>query len=224
MTSTASPTDAMIFFVKKTEYEMMVARGYTPSQYQTNTYNIAEEDFWKQYPTIPYNRVFKDVVADRTRLSGMWSNGVDAVLIYYVFHSDTHLKKDFIDMFTASMLSHQATKGIIISPKKMHSNAAGSLEKSFGDDVQFFLDEELTYNPLNHFRSPIYTVLDDEQKAQLIEETDVRLDTMRIMRRNEPVAKFLGLEVGTVVRIERKSYKEDATIVKKVVTNRIVLE
>ncbi|MAD25115.1 MAG: hypothetical protein CMO44_13170 [Verrucomicrobiales bacterium] len=67
--------------------------------------------------------------------------------------------------------------------------------------IELWTKNELNCNIINHFTQPKFTVLSSKDKQQLLLNTDIR--KFPKLLQTDPVARFLGLQKGVVVMIDR---------------------
>lgn len=79
--------------------------------------------------------------------------------------------------------------------------------KSKGYKIQFFPIQRLVNNPLKHVLQPKYEVLQKDQEEEVMKHWFVREKSQLpiIKFHNDPVARFLGLLPGNIVKIVRPS-------------------
>lgn len=104
--------------------------------------------------------------------------------------------------FNVEMLKHYYTQTIKqhISHAIIvyHSSVTSSVNKILEDidiRIELFCIDELMYNILNHELVPTHTRIRHEKK---------NTDKIPLIRRTDPVVRFLGFEHGDVLRIDRK--------------------
>ncbi|CBH16509.1 DNA-directed RNA polymerases II subunit,putative [Trypanosoma brucei gambiense DAL972] len=74
-----------------------------------------------------------------------------------------------------------------------------------GQKVQLFDEDDLVVNITHHELVPKHTQLEDEEVKEMLEAHSLELNMLPRILSTDPVAAYLGLERGRVVRIERKS-------------------
>lgn len=73
------------------------------------------------------------------------------------------------------------------------------------DDSAQFLEAELVVNITEHTLVPKHQVLTPEEKSKLLERYKVNLTQLPRITFKDPVARYLGLMRGQIVRIIRPS-------------------
>ncbi|MEM5833619.1 MAG: DNA-directed RNA polymerase subunit H [Candidatus Aenigmatarchaeota archaeon] len=56
---------------------------------------------------------------------------------------------------------------------------------------------------LNHFLSPKYSILSENEKEELLKKYNVKLSQLPKIFVDDPVVKALGAKVGDIIKIER---------------------
>lgn len=61
--------------------------------------------------------------------------------------------------------------------------------------------EELQFNITRHFMVPQHIVLSKEKRKQMLQDRQINLDDLPIIKRSDPVARYLGLSPHDIVFI-----------------------
>jgi DNA-directed RNA polymerases I, II, and III subunit RPABC1 len=88
------------------------------------------------------------------------------------------------------------------------NNFVNDIKNTEGKIFEFFTEDELQFNILKHCLQPKFEVLSkkdaDEHKRKYLTNNDGERISIPILLKSDPVAKFLGLKVGDIVKITRK--------------------
>jgi DNA-directed RNA polymerase subunit H (RpoH/RPB5) len=71
---------------------------------------------------------------------------------------------------------------------------------------QVFSDIELTYNPVEHVDTPRHELLSPQEAQAKLIELKVDPSKLLILKAKDPVVKYYGWTVGSLVRIHRDDY------------------
>lgn len=71
--------------------------------------------------------------------------------------------------------------------------------------ISYFNENELLYDIYEHVRVPKHTLLTVDEKQELLRTLRATEDLLPKMQRQDPMARYLGLRVGDVVKIDRYS-------------------
>lgn len=85
------------------------------------------------------------------------------------------------------------------------SPQARKVEQEFKMTVEIFLIEDLQFNITNHHLVPHHSVLDDDQKSELMSKYRIRENQLPKISPEDPVAKYFGVQLGQVMKITRSS-------------------
>ena len=126
--------------------------------------------------------------------------------LYYQYISKK-LNVELINAFYERMKTTKAISGIIIIPAKITQQAKQKLQdisKEF--PIEIFTVSELVVNITEHELVPKHTLLSEEDKKLLMQRYRIK-DPNQLPKilLSDPVARYLGLKRGDVVKIERKS-------------------
>ncbi len=76
---------------------------------------------------------------------------------------------------------------------------------TYRKSIQFFLEDELGFDLMQHSYIPQHTLLTDQERDELLQRYHVKLTQLPRIAKSDPVAKHFNASVGQVFRIERDS-------------------
>jgi len=98
---------------------------------------------------------------------------------------------------------------VISVPIMSQLNKYDKLFQKLGGQLQFFYTKQLMYNPTKHEYVPEHIKLTEEETTNIMKSNMIRSKLyMPIILHNDPIAKWLGLKQGDVVKIIR--YNENS--------------
>lgn len=197
----------------------------------------------------------KDKTPFREGLSAEYQNELKDVLAVFYPSADpgtTKLGVNPIARITDRANKIQKLRGLIIisdtdlsttSAKLLAGIKAGKVADKPGDmvqtktyPVQFFFDDQLIYNPTEHYLVPKHIALTPEEQKDYYERSHTRPNQMAILRyvdiasrlvekdqkyKIDPIVAWYGWRPGQVVKIERVNFITE-TLVERSVTFRRV--
>lgn len=139
-------------------------------------------------------------------------NPVPAVgTIWIEFNSDENVGLKQLRDYMGHLLTGSFYSGIMVTVKPMTGMAIRLLRGATGmsdgpkGGVEVFVEQDLLVNITKHELVPKHVLLSAEEKAQLLKRYRLKETQLPRIQSTDPVAKFLGLRRGAVVKIIRKS-------------------
>ena len=184
-----------LYKVWKTLNEMMEDRGYEKNK----NVNMNKEEFIQEF-------------SKQAKLNGVFikidPNNPDNVFrTYYEYNPDPKLNMDTIKNLVEFMKSfNKINSGILISAGKLTQQAKlRIMEINTHIPVETFSIGELVVNITKHVLVPKHILLKPEEKDQLLKRYRIKPSQLPKIYITDPVAKYLGLKRGDVVKIVRFS-------------------
>jgi len=127
--------------------------------------------------------------------------------------------KLFEDNFDKFIEKYNNTKNIIIIlnndnisvPVLSHINKYDKIIQKLGGMLQYFQLKNLMFNPTKHELVPKHTKLSNTEVTEIMTKYMIKSKlSMPIILHNDPIAKWLGLKQGDIVKIDR--YNENSGI------------
>lgn len=198
---------ARLFEVKKNQLKMVERRGYNIPDFEKKIYTTTLPRFAQGY--IEYadnnNKTFREV------LRTIYENDSGDKL--YVFYADsgpgtTQLGIEYVKPLVADMERYGIRNGIVIIPKKLSSDAAKAITGMISKNIQVFLEEEMAYDPTEHYLTPKHIPLTREQQDKFLHDNNIDIDQLPVILSSDIISRYYGLVSGQVVRIERENLFE----------------
>jgi DNA-directed RNA polymerase I, II, and III subunit RPABC1 len=131
----------------------------------------------------------------------------DKLLVYFV-KSEKAISTEDVKKFATKMGEESVFNGIIVSNKEM-SPSADRLIKEIDAESKFhiehFLIRELLMNITHHELVPKHIIVNDEEKKAVLKKYRIKESQLPKIIISDPVAKYLGLRRGQLVKIIRTS-------------------
>ena len=184
-----------LFRVTKTLSKMMEDRGYTVEESQKEL-------------------SFQDWLAknnNRTTLNGLFykkggDNQDNIARLYFEYIEGIKISANDIGIFFSNMKEAKADSGIIIISGILTSQAKQKIgDINFELQVECFNIADLMVNITEHSYVPKHYVLSDEEKSMLLKRYKIKDSQLPKILATDPVARYLGLRRGNVVKIIRDS-------------------
>jgi len=215
-----SPSLIRLWRVWRTAKEMMHDRGYM----------VLEEDM--TMPLDEFARKFgrEDGEPDRSRLNFSCQPSEDMLAkytptptkkdpnpvpqigsIWVEFNSDENVGLKQLRDYMGHLLHGSFYSGIMITVQPMTGMAirllrgATSMNDGPKGGVEVFIEQDLLVNITKHELVPKHVLLSAEEKQQLLKRYRLKETQLPRIQSTDPVAKYLGLRRGSVVKIIRKS-------------------
>lgn len=126
--------------------------------------------------------------------------------IWVEFSNDTNIGIKQMRSFAQNCVEQKFFTGILITNVNV-TPAAMKLVPAVAHEVRVecFLEQELIVNITHHELVPRHTLLSREEKAKLLQRYRLKETQLPRIQLKDPVARYLGLRLGQVVKIVRRS-------------------
>jgi DNA-directed RNA polymerase I, II, and III subunit RPABC1 len=130
--------------------------------------------------------------------------------IWVEFNSDENVGMKQMQAFMYHLVEGSYYSGILVVVKPVTGVALKMARANFDGlgppgGMEVFLEQDLLVNITKHELVPKHVLLSREEKAQLLERYRLKETQLPRIQVTDPVAKYLGLRRGQVVKIIRKS-------------------
>lgn len=125
--------------------------------------------------------------------------------IHVEFSGDLSLGVKGLKTFAQTLNEKNYYTGIFVTPSMPTSSALKIIPSLLPIVMEIFREEDLLVNISRHELVPKHTLLSAEDKKRLLERYRLKETQLPRIRVDDPMAKYLGLRRGQVVKIIRKS-------------------
>jgi DNA-directed RNA polymerase I, II, and III subunit RPABC1 len=143
-------------------------------------------------------RGYTDVVEDEDTSKIEFCDAQGTRKLVVLFATGDVGKPD-VNPFLATLEEVQATEGILVVPKKITTGAVKEI-KRHPIPTQIFLHSELVFDILTHDDCPRYEVVPAEEHAAIF-EAFAPAEKLPRLKRDDPVARYMGLQKDAVVKV-----------------------
>ncbi|CEM07847.1 unnamed protein product [Vitrella brassicaformis CCMP3155] len=134
------------------------------------------------------------------------SDPTETLVVYFPDEQGKKVGVRPIANLVSKMEEKNIPRAILVCREKLTSFAKEALSMSSSKQrIEVFMESELLVNITEHELVPRHVPLSEVDKKALLERYKVRADQLPRITRDDPVAKYYGLERGQVVKIIRPS-------------------
>lgn len=200
-----------LYQVKVNQIKMIRRRGYDTSAESATFDKIPNyQTFLKIY--IPFAKQKQNTLRGVLSQTYMNENG-DKLVVFYADDDDkTQLGVDSVAAAIAEMERNKARSGVIITPKPLSPSASKKLDGLVAYNIQIFSEEEMSYDPTEHFLVPKHIPLSKEERTNFLQTNNINIDNMPIILASDIMARYYGMRGGDIVKIERENMYETMII------------
>ena len=182
-----------LFKVWKTLKKMMEVRGYDKD------YEKIDYDDW--ISKIRKEKIMKGIFRKKDV-----NDPNKKIILYYQYFPDQKVNTVYINEFLELMREIKVNSGIIIISGKLSQQAKQKVQEINKElQVEIFTVNELVVNITEHELVPKHILLSKEDKDILLKRYKIKENQLPKILVTDPVARFLGLKRGDVVKIIRNS-------------------
>lgn len=127
--------------------------------------------------------------------------------VWVEFCPDSHVGVKQMRAFAHTLQENNYTVGIFITQEQPNSAALRAFDglTTLGIRAEQFKEEDLLVNITKHELVPKHILLSDKEKKVLLARYRLKETQLPRIQHGDPVARYLGLQRGQVVKIIRKS-------------------
>jgi len=209
---------SLIFKVKKNQAKMLMKRGFKDAEKEYTKLNSMTIYEFKEYIEDLAKKKETDLIS---ALSNSYRKEDDWVYVYFTRYQDTMRQtgKSIIqDVINTVGIKDSENHIILISNSPLSPDAKTgitSIRKT--KFFEFFLYEDLSYDPTEHFLTPKHTLLKYEEAKEILERNRLQYMHLPSISVDDPIARYYGARVGDVMMIERYTLLAEVMVQKYVV-------
>lgn len=211
---------AFLFEVKKNQLKMVRRRGYIIKD-EESLFQLTLQQFLDAY--VPFARERRQSV--RAILSRPYFNDEGQKLIVYYADKPKTTQQLGIESLQNAIAMCEKNKSknlILISPVALSSASSKEIEKLLTFNIHVFMENEMTYDPTEHFLTPDHRALTVEEQRDLLVKNNFSIDQCPIILTTDMIVRYYGFKPGQVIEIHRINLYD--TIVPESLTYRVVKE
>ncbi|KAF1816386.1 RPB5 subunit of DNA-directed RNA polymerase [Eremomyces bilateralis CBS 781.70] len=125
--------------------------------------------------------------------------------VYVEFNNDENLGIKQMRQFAHTITENNFYTGILVHGVDMTPSARKLIPTVLPHIIELFKETDLLVNITKHELVPKHILLSREEKAKLLERYRLKESQLPRMQVNDPVARYMGLRRGQVVKIIRRS-------------------
>jgi len=125
--------------------------------------------------------------------------------IWVEFNNDSNVGIKQLRTFAHHITQHNFYTGIFITTVPVTSSALKIIPTVLPHIIECFMEQDLLVNITLHELVPKHVLLSKEEKAKLLERYRLKESQLPRIQVSDPVARYLGLRRGQVVKIIRMS-------------------
>eukprot|EP00300_Choanocystis_sp_HF-7_P040359 c6837_g1_i1.p2 GENE.c6837_g1_i1~~c6837_g1_i1.p2 ORF type:complete len:214 (+),score=54.87 c6837_g1_i1:37-642(+) len=182
----------VIWRVWKTVNEMLHTRGYVVAE---ENLEMTKDMFYERFPNAEDSRDSLDFLSSKRTAEEK----------IFVFFLSGKVGVPGISACETKMRDVNVKRGILIVDGSITAIAKKALQSLIDVQMELFFEAELIVNITKHTLVPTHEPLSADEKRALLDRYRLKETQLPRMNASDPVAKFLGLKSGAVVRIIRKS-------------------
>ncbi|XP_054792243.1 DNA-directed RNA polymerases II and IV subunit 5A-like isoform X1 [Prosopis cineraria] len=183
-----------LYKVRGIVMHMLSIRGYLVTDFEIN---MSKNEFRHKFSE---NMKREDLVINKAKKD----NSSDQIYVFFPDEAKVGVKT--MKTYTNRMKSENVFRAILVVQQNLTPFARSCIaEISSKFHLEVFQESELLVNVTSHDLVPRHEVLTDLEKKTLLERYTVKETQLPRIQVTDPVARYLGMKCGQVVRISRKS-------------------
>jgi len=192
-----------IFRIRKTVLQMLRDRGYVVFDSKDDL-ELSRQKFEEKFVKI--NQILRDSLEIKRP---KWNSPSQRILVVFVKREKdkSTIGVKCVRNYCERIKQDNFHKAILILHGKLtpHAKQAISAINSLIDRIEYFNETELIINITEHCLVPRHEVLLREDCKKLLEKYSIKENQLPRINKNDPIARYLGIEKNQIVKIIRNS-------------------
>ncbi|KAF3327168.1 DNA-directed RNA polymerase V subunit 5A-like protein [Carex littledalei] len=189
MIDTGSVESHRYFLARRTVLEMLRDRGHAVPDDEIQRTLANFRSWWEDKPEFDNLTISYPLISDSSKKTIVMFCGPDPI------------KKGTIREIYTRLGKEKFTRLILVVQSKITSGARDALKDLFSNKFETFHISELLVNITKHVLKPHHQVLTPEEKGELLLQYKVEDSQLPRMLEKDAVARYYGLQKGTVVKV-----------------------
>lgn len=190
-----------LFTIKRNQLKMVRRRGYNIEKQEENILSVDLQSFLDVY--IPFAK--KEKKSLRKVLSRPYTNDEGEKIL--VFYADVPRTKQLgVEEFKVMIETadkHNAKNLILITPVNLSSAVNKNIQELEGYNIYVFLENEMTYDPTEHYFTPEHKALGVEEQREFLKRNNLSLEQLPIILTSDMMVRYYGFRPGQIIEINR---------------------
>jgi len=192
-----------IFRIRKTTLQMLRDRGYVVFDSKDDL-ELSRQMFEEKFVKI--NQVMRESLEIKRP---KWNAPSERILVVFVKNEKdkSAIGVKYIRNYCERLKQDCFHKAILILHGRLtpHAKQAISAINSLVERIEYFNESELIINITEHCLVPRHEVLLKEECKKLLEKYSIKENQLPRINKNDPIARYLGIEKNQIVKIIRTS-------------------
>lgn len=188
-------TYSQLYRIRKTCLKMLKKRGYIVDE---QALEMSVDEFRQRYSDTPA-RESLTILVEKAH------DPTDQLFVFFPKDEKVGIKP--IITYCQRMEEEKAMRAIVVVQENLTPHAKQGLKEMVqkGYRIEYFRDAELLVDITEHELVPEHILLTPEEKKQLLARYRLKPSQLPRIQIQDPVARYLGLSQGNVVKIVRPS-------------------
>jgi len=212
----------LLFNIKKNQIKMVQRRGYNVEKEIAILEDYDLNNFIEVFLPLA-NEKNKSIRSVLSEYSPYYENEEGDRLIVYYTETKKYKKElgvEAINEAIEEMMSYKAKNSIIITTKAISSAARKRIEELPSYNISVFLDDEMSFDPTEHYLTPKHEPLSVEEQRDFLERNNISIDQLPIITTSDKISRYYGFRQGQIIKIYRTNFYD--TMVQETISYRAV--